>query len=562
MVILTVFLLCGFAIVVMRLFVLQVLSAGYYKALAEDQYNFFKKLTPNRGEIKITDTFSAEGYTVATNVKKNLVYVVPKDIMDNTLTATHLAPIVEMEVADIEGKLSDKSRQYVIVKRQLTEDQEEKIRALKLPGINFEPEVVRFYPEKKFLSNVLGFVGYKDTEKIGLYGLEKSFEKELAGRPGTLSQERDTTGAWIFGGKREFHPAQDGNNLILTIDRSIQFKAQTVIEETVTKHSADSGCILVMNPGTGGVLAMASFPNFDPNEYNKVEDPAAFNNICSTGTYEPGSIFKAITMAAAVDTGKVNSNTTYVDTGEVKIDGYTIKNSDNKAHGVQTMTQVLEQSLNTGVIFAQKQVGEDIFLEYVKKFGFGKKTGIELPETEGDLKNLNGTIAVNFHTASFGQGISVTPLQMVQSYSVFANSGKMVHPYIVQAQITPTGETISAKPPVIEQVVSEKTASTITTMLVNVVENGHGNKAKVAGYYVAGKTGTAQVPRKDGKGYEPNNNIGSFIGFAPASDPKFVMLVRVNHPRTVQFAESTAGPAFGEMAQFILNYYNIPPTRK
>lgn len=561
-VVLTIFLLLAFGAVVIRLCVVSVFSGSYYRALAEDQYSIFKKLLPNRGEIKIHDNFSGVPQTLATNISKDLVFAVPKDVTDPKIAAEKLAPVLAAEVPDLESKLSDKGRNYIVLKRQLSDEQEQTIKNLHLTGIQFEPEVLRFYPEKDLLAHVLGFVGYRDKDKVGLYGLEKSFETELAGRPGSLHQEKDTTGAWIFGGRRDLTPARDGDTLILTIDRSIQFKVQTVLEATVTKHLADSGCVIVMDPKTGGILAMATYPTFDPNAYGKVTDPGLFSNSCTMDSYEPGSVFKAMTMAAALDAGKISPDTTYVDPGTLTIDGHIIKNSDGKAHGKQTMTQALEQSLNTGAIFAKNQIGNELFLKYVKKFGFGKKTGVELPEAAGNLDNLKGNISVNYATASFGQGISVTPLQLVAAYGTLANKGVGVVPHIVETRLSPEGKAELTETNTTGPVVSPQAAASAAGMLVSVVENGHGKRAGVAGYYVAGKTGTAQVARKDGRGYEANNNIGSFIGFAPVDDPRFVMLVRINHPRTVQFAESTAAPAFGELAQFILNYYNIPPTRK
>ena len=356
-------------------------------------------------------------------------------------------------------------------------------------------------------------------------------------------------------------PAENGVNLILTIDKSIQFKAETVLKEAVTKHGADSGSVIVADPKTGAILAMAGYPDFNPNEYNKVEEPKTYLNEGTVGAYESGSVFKPITMAMAINEGKVGADTIYEDTGSVEIDDYTIRNSDLKAHGRQTMTQVLDESLNTGAIFAKEQIGNEKFYEYVQKFGFGKSTGIELLEHKGNLDNLKANIKVNYHTASFGQGISVTPIQLIQAFSALANQGKMMKPYIVKAKVYPDGKTEETQSHIVGEIVSEKTANIIAAMLVSVVENGHGKRAGVKGYYIAGKTGTAQVPRKDGKGYEEGNNIGTFIGFGPVEDPKFLMLVRVNHPRDVSFAESTAAPAFGQIAQFILNYFNIAPSR-
>jgi cell division protein FtsI (penicillin-binding protein 3)/stage V sporulation protein D (sporulation-specific penicillin-binding protein) len=268
-------------------------------------------------------------------------------------------------------------------------------------------------------------------------------------------------------------------------------------------------------------------------------------------------------MAAAIDQGKVTADTTYLDSGEVvEADGHKIKNSDGKAHGIQTMTQVLQESLNTGAVFAKEQIGDSDFTQYVKTFGFGEKTGIEMAETRGNLDNLKTNIKVNYDTASFGQGISVTPIQLVQAFTAVANQGKMMKPFIVESKIYPDGRVETTAPKVVRQVISPNAANIVGAMMVNVVENGHGKRAAAPGYYIAGKTGTAQVPKENGKGYEENNNIGSFIGFGPVEDPQFLMLVRIDHPRTVSFAESTAAPAFGELAKFILDYYHIVPTRK
>jgi cell division protein FtsI/penicillin-binding protein 2 len=556
-----VFLFVGFLLLAARLVVLQAIASKQYKMQAEGQSTLVKKLTPSRGEIKISDKFAGEPYTVATTIDKPLVYVVPSSVLDKLKTAEELAKLLSLESSEILPKLSDNTRKYVVLKKQLTDEEVKKIQDAKLPGVAFDVEISRFYPERDFLSSVLGYVGYKENDKVGLYGLEKYFETELKGTPGNLAQEKDAGGAWIFGTKRDLTPAVDGDNLILTIDKSIQLKVEEVLKKTVEKHQADGGSIIVMDPKTGAILAMASNPSFDPNEYTKTKDLANFNNINTTGNYESGSVFKAFTMAAAIDSGKVTPDTTYVDEGKIEIDGYTLKNSDGKANGQQTMTQVLEKSLNTGVVFAKEKIGNSEFLRYIKKFGFGEKTGIELPETAGNLSNLSGKVKVNFHTASYGQGISVTPVQLVQAYGALANGGKMMKPFIVRTRLTADGKTINTEPHEVRAVISPKTAVLISAMLVNVVENGHGQKAKVAGYdhEIAGKTGTAQVSKTTGAGYQEGVNIGSFAGYGPVQDPRFVMVVRINHPRTVQFAESTATPAFGEIAQFILNYYNIPP---
>ncbi len=552
-----------FVCLVLRLTTLQVASSDYYKGLAQDQHAFFAKLSPLRGDIKISDQLSPESYPVATNIEATLVYAVPKDIKDAQATAKALAPIIGSTEGDLASRLSNLDRVYVPLKHRLTDSDKKAIEALNLSGVHFDSERVRFYPERQFLSHIVGFLGYRSdsgSDQVGVYGLERKYDAILSGMAGGI-RNQSAAGRWLFGSGGDFIPAQNGNSLMLTIDRAIQMQAEQVLTKAVIDNLADGGCITVMDPKTGAILAMASNPSYDPNEYSKVADQAVFINSCTSSSYEPGSVFKAVTMAAGVEKGVVGPDTTYDDTGQVVVDGYTIKNSDNKAHGIQTMTQVLEESLNTGVIFVKDKIGNSLFSDYVSKFGFGSPTGIDLPESTGNTNNIKGNVQVNFDTASFGQGISVTPLQMVRAYAALANGGRLPTPYVVAAQITPDGKTISTETKLSAPVISEKTASTLGAMLVSVVERGHGKRAAVKGYYVAGKTGTAQVAKKEGGGYDPNNNIGTFVGYAPVEDPKFVMLVRVNHPRTVQFAESTAAPAWGQMAQFLLSYFNVPPNR-
>lgn len=559
---LTAVLLLFFLLLAARLCYLQVVKGGEARKAAESQHGIYQKLLPSRGEIKVADRSTLETMPVATNLKAYLVYAVPQEITDPKAVAENLAKVLQMDAGEILDKITNRARKYVPLKKRLSDGEQAEIKDLKIPGIYFDSEDTRIYPAKNLLSQVLGFVGYRTDDRVGLYGLEKYFEKDLAGSPGEFYAEKDNSGAWIFGAKREMTPAQDGADLLLTIDKTIQFQAETALRDAVTKNGADSGTVIVADPKTGAIMAMATYPDFDPNLYNKVENPKVYLNEAVTGSYEPGSIFKPLTMAAAVNEGKVGPDTTYNDTGSVVIDGYTIKNSDGKGHGVQNMTQVLDASLNTGAIFAKEQIGNPVFLGYVKKFGFGQPTSIELPEQKGSLENLKFNIAVNFDTASFGQGITVTPIQMIQAYTALANGGKMMKPFIVQSKIYPDGRAENTRPQEIGEIISKKTADIVSAMLVSVVENGHGKRAQVPGYWIAGKTGTAQVARRDGKpGYEENNNIGSFIGYGPVEDPRFLMIVRIDHPRDVSFAESTAAPVFGQLGQFILNYLQVPPTR-
>jgi len=343
----------------------------------------------------------------------------------------------------------------------------------------------------------------------------------------------------------------------------IQFKTELILESAVQRHGADGGRIIVMDPSTGNVLAMAGAPSFDLNNYSLVEDVNVFRNSNISDSYECGSVFKAISMAAGLDTGKINPDTTYIDTGNVQEAGYVIENSDGKAYGKQTMTQVIEKSLNTGVIFIEKKVGNEDFLQYIKNFGFGKETGIELSyEANGNISNLNTNRNIEYFTASFGQGITVTPIQLASAYVAIANGGNLLKPQIIDKIIPKNGEERQTKKEITRKVISKNTANQLALMLESNVENGHGKQAGVPGYKIGGKTGTAQIPDPDKGGYLENATVGTFAGFGPIDNPKFVILAIIDNPKDVEWAESTAGPIFGELAKFLFNYYNIEPTEE
>ena len=433
-------------------------------------------------------------------------------------------------------------------------------------GLGQSSRDYRYYPEKNIGANMLGFVSLENDDDLigqGQYGLEGAFDDILMGRAGSMRGERSANKATILQG-RDYQQQTNGSDLILTIDRSIQNIACSKLLATVAKHQADSGSVIIINPKTGAILAMCSAPDFDPNNFQLVKDLRQFNNQPTFEAYEPGSIFKAITMAIGIDQGKVTPQTTYNDAGSVMVGKNKINNSDFKGRGVVNMVRVLQDSLNTGMVYVLNRLGIDTFRDSLKKFGFGRPTGIELDsESPGNLNNLYRKFGqeINAATASFGQGINVTTLQMAMAFGALANEGKLMKPYLVEEIVAPDGSRIKAEPQVVEQVISPQAARTVGGMLVNVVEDGHGKKAGVDGYYVAGKTGTAQVPSKDGRGYLANINIGSFAGYAPVEDPIFVMVVRIDHPRGVVWAESSAAPLFGEIANFILKYKQVPAQR-
>jgi len=556
------FIIAIFLMIVFRLYFLQIISADSFKALAGNQHSAFQKLFPTRGEIYLQDK---DGFfPAAVNKESRLLYAVPRDIEDPEAVADFLESELGIKKEDIIDKLYKKNDVYEVIKHRLSEEEIAKVKARDIKGLELLPELYRYYPGVELASNVLGFVGWKGDSLIGRYGLEAYFEKELKGEEGNIFQERDAAGRWITTGVRNIKEAQDGEVLILTIDHIVQFEIERVLKGAVKKFEAEAGSIVVMDPNNGKILALASYPNFNPNEYSKVEDIAAFRNLSVSSPYESGSVFKTFTIAAALDSGKITPETTYTDTGSVYEAGYRIQNSDYKSYGLQTMTQVLEKSLNTGVIFVEKLLGNKNFSDYIKRFGFGELTGIEtIGENAGDIRNLNNLKSdIQFFTASFGQGITVTPIQLAAAYSAIANGGTLMKPQIIDQVIKSDGviEEVSSKD--VRRVISAKASREALEMLVSVVDNGHGKRAGVPGYFVGGKTGTAQVASTQEKGYEEGKSIGSFAGIAPADNPRFVVVIRIDDPKSVEWAESSAAPACGEIMKFLLEYYNIEPARE
>lgn len=437
-----------------------------------------------------------------------------------------------------------------------------------VPGLGFNFQKYRYYPENEIGAHLVGFTTVNgDGDLAGRYGLEEFFNDELFGKYGSLKSEKGVRSDLMIVNDREYIKPENGSDLVLTIDRNIQFAACEKLKKTVDRLEAAGGTVIVIEPKTGAILAMCSVPDFNPNNYNEVDDISYYNNPAIFYQYEPGSVFKSVTMAIAIDQGKVSPNTTYYDDGQVMVNGWNkpIRNSDfstHGPHGLVDMSVVLDYSLNTGAIFAMNQVGPKIFADYVKKFGFGERSGIELgAESPGDISNLmkNKVKDIDAATASFGQGIAVTPLQMIMPYQAIANKGLMMMPHIIDSIIYANDYEEKIVPKYSNQVISSKTADTLAAMLVNVVENGHSSKAAIPGYYVGGKTGTAQIASVGG--YSKDDYVHTFIGIAPIEDPAFVMLTKIDKPKDIQYAEGSALPLWREVAEFILNYYAVPKSR-
>ncbi|MBI4030019.1 penicillin-binding protein 2 [Candidatus Berkelbacteria bacterium] len=546
-------LLC-FGLILWRFFDLSIIKHSYYKAQAAKQYQTAKKVPGERGKIYA----GSDQFPLATNLEKYQVMAVPKNIKDKKITAEKLAALLDLNEKEIFSAINNQKLYIPPLKRGLELDQAQKIIKEDLAGILVIPESQRFYPEGPLAAHLLGFV---NKEGKGQYGLEGYWDDELRGIEGELVYEKDTQGRFISLPKKK--PSRAGSGLILTIDRNIQYMIEQKLSEGVEKFAAEGGTIIVQNPKTGAILGMASSPNFDSNNYSQFapEEQSVFLNPVTSLQWEPGSVFKPIAMAAAIDKGVVEPETEGTFSNFTVVQGYEIHTAQDKAFGKETMTQVLENSDNVAMVWVTEKLGKEDFSKYIKDFGFGLKTGIDLEAEEaGNVMPLRQWREINRATMSFGQGIAMTPIQLVSAFSALANKGVLMRPYVVSKVIRENNDILLTQPKEVRRVIKEETAAKITGMLVSVVEKGHGKKAGVENYKVAGKTGTAQIPKKEG-GYEESAHIGSFAGFFPAEDPKITMLVKFNRPQNVEFAESSAAPIFGELAAWMVNYLGIPANK-
>lgn len=561
LVVFLVFVLLGSALVY-RLYDIQIRGGLTYRALAMEQRSSYSNDYAERGEIYIRSDDGDGMYPLAINKVYPLVYVSPKDVDDPEQVSEVLGSMLDIERSVIQAKLSDATDPYEIIARRVDEETAEEILSRNLKGVHTQKEVYRYYPSDRLASQTLGFVGSDGNVNTGRYGIEAQFDDILNGSDGNLVQERDASGRWISLMEREYTKARDGADVVLTLRYGVQYEVERILANTIEAQKADSGSIVVLEARTGNLLALASLPDYNPNEYANTPDLSHFLNPVIQSVYEPGSVFKPITIAIGLDSGVITPESIYTDTGSVTSGGFTIKNSEDKVYGLQNIKQVLEESINTGTIHVEQLVGNERFREMVRKFGFGEKTGLEFPaEASGNVSNLDHLNRdVNFFTVSFGQGISVTPLQLAMSYGVLANDGILMKPRLVESILSDDGTEEYIEPVELRQVISPESARETREMLLSVVENGHGKNASVPGYKVGGKTGTAQVPKTDEAGYSEEDTIGTFAGIGPIDDPRFVVVVKIDRPKEVIWAESSAAPAFSEVMRYLFDYYDVEPT--
>ncbi len=535
-----------------RLFVLQIDQGNFYKAIAQGQQVQLSEMEGERGYV-----YFSNGEILAMNKEEPYLFISPAEIENKEEVIEAILKIIDVEESFLLSLLEDENSFYKIVKKEIGKEKADEIRSLKLKGLYIGNDTKRYYPTEQTASQIIGFV---NQDGRGQYGIEGHYNETIKGLSSLEKSERNP---FSFSFKGANNDSLNGDNLTLTIDYNIQFVAEKLLEEGIKEYDAEGGNIIVMNPNTGAVIAMAQKPNFDPNNYGN-SNSAYFKNTSIQEIFEPGSIFKPITMAMAINDGAVTAETKYNDKlGYVQYPTQKVSNYLNKAWGEVSMTQVLENSINTGVIFAEKQIGHQSFYEYLEKFGYFEKTGIDLSgeviSTNNEIKNaLKGNIDISFGTASFGQGIAMTPLQMINSFSAIINGGTLYKPYIVQK----INDQLVEPKKIRENIISQETSTELKKMLISVVENGFGHLAKVEGYWIGGKTGTSQIPYSSlgiNKAGYSDHTWQTFMGFAPALDPQFIILVKLNNSKKIKTSEYSAVPIFNKLANYIIDYWQIPP---
>ena len=562
--------------------------------------------------VLATDTAQLRGETISElalpgiTVENGSVVADPTKIQNLSGTAETLSPLLNIEEKKLKSLLERRPKRYVEITDKIVPEVSDQILKLKndpryeeiLRGVALRDQHWRYYPERSLAAQVLGFV---DSTGSGQYGVEGRFDRELAGEEGMIFGAINTKGQRIIGEGSSIRRALDGSDIVLTIDRVIQGQVEKILEEDTVRFDADFGQVIVVEPQTGRILAMAHSPTFDPNEFGKVFTryeispeqeaadrenetfnqriptvvdkgeyyryfnkwgPEVFRNKIVSDLYEPGSVMKALTMSAALNADEVTPQTTYNDTGPVQVDEFKIGNSDNVYAGETSMIDVLKRSLNTGIAFVTRKMGAKLLYEYFHNFGIGQYTDIELDgEAEGQLEFWKDWAESELVTRGFGQGLSATPLQVAMAFSSLANGGYLMKPLLVEEIHAPDGSIKKFFPEKVRKVISDETYHTIKAMLLNNVNYGIARGARIAGYTIMGKTGTSQTYKhgliQEGEG----TTIGSFAGFAPFDNPQFMILVKYDRPKASQWGSETAAITFRRVAEFMFQHLGIPPDR-
>lgn len=547
------FFVFGFVMVVMRLFYWQIIKSDELSQKAAAQHFIEFDLPATRGEI-----LDGKESAFVLNQPAYLIYAEPRVIKNIPQFVGKVAPLLGLDPVQLTADLSSPNRVWVPLAHQVEMKKTAELKALGELGLGFEKEPKRFYPEASSAAHLLGFVGSDvNGQDHGYFGLEGFYDRQLSGVSGSIRLEKDAHGAPILIGEDERIPPQDGRTLILSVEKPVQQIVERRLAEGIRKYGAKAGTVVVMEPSTGSILASASYPSYDQRAYEQY-DKVLYTNPAVASTYEPGSTFKTLIMAAALNEKLITPQTIMDETGPVVVGPNSIRTWNNEYHGKITMTQVLEYSSNVGMVDIARRLGKDKMLSYIRKFGFGKPTNIDLEEEASpELRPDNQWQEIDELTASFGQGIAVTPMQMVRAVAALANGGKLMEPHMVQRIKDAKGKIINIKPKMVTQVISPSAASIITEMMIQAVDNGEAKWAKPKGYRIAGKTGTAQIPIAGH--YDATKTIASFVGFAPADQPAFVMLVTLTEPTSSPWGSETAAPLFFAIARELFTYWGISP---
>ncbi|MGH9051074.1 MAG: peptidoglycan D,D-transpeptidase FtsI family protein [Acidimicrobiia bacterium] len=534
-----------FAVIGIRLVDVQGLGRERYARLGLDQRLQTIELAAERGSI-----FDRNGSDLAVSVQLQTVFADARVIDDPAAYAAQLAPLVGVDQAELTLKVSQPDKAFVYVARKVDDDVAALVRDLDLPGINFVPESARFYPSNALAGPLLGFVG---TDNNGLAGLEAGYEELLAGTPGEVVVERDPQGREIPNGERSVKPSHRGDDLVLTIDQSLQYETERVLMEEVSAVDAKAGTAIVLDVQTGDILTMATVEGATADHPARPA-PADERNRPVTDVYEPGSTNKVITIAGALEDGKVTPDKWYEVPGQITVDDVVFK--DEASHPTaMTVADIVRESSNVGTIFIARELGQERFDAYLRAFGYGSLTGIGLPgESPGIVLPLDEYNDTSLASMPVGNGLAVTALQMLNVYGTIANNGATRPPRVVAATIGDDGTRTDTPAAAPQPVVSPETAAAMRQMLEAVVADGTGTRAAIPGYRVGGKTGTARKPPYTGA------YVASFAGFAPADAPRLAAIVVLDEPGDSIYGGEVAAPVFSRIMQYALRLERVPPS--
>lgn len=538
-------------LLIYRLYNIQVIQSNKFEEIAQQEHLTSFSIEGERGNI-----YDRNLKKLVVNVNIQSLFAIPPKIENPREAALKISLILNLETKEVLDKLNQK-RPFVWIKRKLNETEVEEIKKLNLEGLDFLKESKRFYPKKYLASNLMGFVG---IDNQGLEGLELFFDQELKGLPGLVVLERDALGGKIPLSIKELNTHRDGNSIVLTIDEVIQYITEEALDKAFQKYKAKAGVAIVVEPKTGEVLAIAVRPSYDPNYFNKYALDL-WRNLAITNTYEPGSTFKIVTIATALEEGVVKLDDQFYCKGWTNYNGHIFH--DIYQHGSQNLTDIVKNSCNVGVIQVGTRLEQKVFEKSIRRFGFGTLTEINLPgEANGLIRSSKDWSKISLASISIGQEISITPIQLIMAISAIANRGTLMKPLIVKEILDSNQNSVKVfKPKAVRQVVSVETALTMTKILEQVVIDGTGMEAKLDEYQVAGKTGTGQIFDFATGKYSNSAYTSLFVGYVPAENPKISILILLDQPKGSYYGGTVAAPVFKEIASKVLPYLSIPPNQ-